>query len=379
MSVKTGIQWCDSTVNPTLGCDGCEHWNTSRRTCYAGISTTILGKHRRGWTYPFENVKPALDDEGKAIRMQQAAGWSDLTGLPRPGKPWLDGLPRLIFIGDMADNFSKKITFEFLRDTVIHNVQTERGRRHQWLWLTKRPGRMAQFSNWLKRKGIDWPANLGAGTSITNQATLSRIGQLLAVGDEFTIHFLSVEPQWEALDLTAYLPQLDWVIQGGESDQPQPKEAGIPHYDPYPFDIEWARDILRQCRQAGVPYFLKHLGSAVVDDGVPFSLKDRRGGEWSEWPEDIRVREFPIGIEAARKMALLGKDPKMVEAGKKARETRRKNAETKEPLLSLSVVEVRVQPKSPWSVLKKVEALADEVGGVEVLAEMVETLKELRR
>ena len=27
MSKTTKIQWCDSTVNPTMGCDGCELWN----------------------------------------------------------------------------------------------------------------------------------------------------------------------------------------------------------------------------------------------------------------------------------------------------------------------------------------------------------------
>jgi protein gp37 len=27
MSVTTKIQWCDSTCNPTMGCEGCELWN----------------------------------------------------------------------------------------------------------------------------------------------------------------------------------------------------------------------------------------------------------------------------------------------------------------------------------------------------------------
>ena len=27
MSAKTKIQWCDSTANPTMGCDGCELWS----------------------------------------------------------------------------------------------------------------------------------------------------------------------------------------------------------------------------------------------------------------------------------------------------------------------------------------------------------------
>jgi hypothetical protein len=26
----------------------------------------------------------------------------------------------------------------------------------------------------------------------------------------------------------------------------------------------------------------------------PLPLRDRHGGDWSEWPEELRVREFPI-------------------------------------------------------------------------------------
>lgn len=37
MGVKTNIPWCDSTINPTSGCIGCELWNgRDIRHCYAG-------------------------------------------------------------------------------------------------------------------------------------------------------------------------------------------------------------------------------------------------------------------------------------------------------------------------------------------------------
>ena len=36
MGDKSTIQWCDSTLNLQMGCDGCELWNHSRRICYAG-------------------------------------------------------------------------------------------------------------------------------------------------------------------------------------------------------------------------------------------------------------------------------------------------------------------------------------------------------
>ena len=195
MSIKTKIQWCDSTVNPTMGCDGCEIWGSQRKTCYAGTLHVRFGGVTPGYAPRFEEVTLFPG------RVAEACGWSDLAGKVRGDKPWLDGLPRLIFVSDMSDSLSAAVPFEFLRDEIVLNVAGERGRRHRWLWLTKRPDRMAKFSRWLEDGGIEWPENLWAGTSVTSQATTSRIKHLLQVGDERTIRFLSVEPQVEAIDL----------------------------------------------------------------------------------------------------------------------------------------------------------------------------------
>jgi protein gp37 len=181
-------------------------------------------------------------------RVAEACGWSDLSGKRRAGKPWLDGMPRLIFVSDMSDSMSATVPFEYLRDEVIQNVRNGRGSRHRWLWLTKRPDRMAKFSRWLFGQGIEWPDNLWAGTSITSQVTTSRTRHLLEVGGEKTIHFLSVEPQIEAVDLRPWLPKIDWVIQGGESGR-----------GARPFDLAWADSMIGHCHRLGVPYFLKQL------------------------------------------------------------------------------------------------------------------------
>jgi len=44
MGKKTTIQWCDSTINPTMGCDGCELWDQNRKSCYAGILHKRFGR-----------------------------------------------------------------------------------------------------------------------------------------------------------------------------------------------------------------------------------------------------------------------------------------------------------------------------------------------
>ncbi len=278
MSVTTKIQWCDSTCNPTMGCEGCELWNpkTGERSCYAGVLHLRYGGMTKGYSPTFEELTywPG--------RMAEAARWSDLTGTARKDKPWLDGLPRLIFVSDMSDALSAEVPFDFLEQEIVSIVTSPSGQRHQWLWLTKRPDRMAQFSSMLKHKGIGWPKNLWAGTSITTQGTTSRIKNLLQVGDENTIRFLSVEPQREKIDLGEWLSRLDWVIQGGQSGR-----------SARPFHLEWALDLMGQCKNVGVAYFLKQLGSMVFSENQKLRFRDSHAGDWSEWPKEARVRQMP--------------------------------------------------------------------------------------
>ena len=117
---------------------------------------------------------------------------------------------------------------------------------------------------------------------LTNKRSTIRIPSLFQVGDTETIHFLSVEPQVEPINLRPWLSGLDWVIQGGESGPAS-----------RPFDITWVGDILGQCRAAGVPLFVKQLGSSVLSSGSERSFQDTHAGNWTEWPEEMRVREMP--------------------------------------------------------------------------------------
>ena len=288
MGLATNIQWCDSTCNPTMGCDGCELWNPAAgvRKCYAGQLHARFGGVTSGYSPTFGELTRWPG------RMAEAAGWPDLAERSRPGKPWLDGLPRLIFVSDMSDALSKAVSFEFLEAEVVSPVLSPAGRRHRWLWLTKRPRRMAEFSEHLSEKGVAWPENLWAGTSVTSQTTTARIPALVRVGDEHTTRFLSVEPQHGPVDLSAHLPGVDWVIQGGESGR-----------GAAPFQIEWAGALLGQCRRAGVPYFLKQLGANARHRAERLRLGNGHGGDWSEWPEHLRVRQTPLQVNVTRRPA----------------------------------------------------------------------------
>jgi len=72
------------------------------------------------------------------------------------------------------------------------------------------------------------------------------------------------------------LPPIDLVICGGESGP-----------GARPMNEEWTRDLVRQCRAAGVPVFVKQIHRATPSGGLRVSK------DMNEWPEDLRVREFP--------------------------------------------------------------------------------------
>lgn len=80
------------------------------------------------------------------------------------------------------------------------------------------------------------------------------------------------------------IDELHWVIVGGESG---PKAR--------PMALGWAKDIVRECKAAGVAVHVKQLGDNPTNrEGEPCPhIRSRAGREMSEWPEEFRVREWP--------------------------------------------------------------------------------------
>ncbi len=178
-----------------------------------------------------------------------------------------------------------------------------------------------------------WPLpNVWLGTSVEDQqAADERIPHLLAT--PAAVRFLSCEPllgpvgigysmcaeKTEDNEQRPITPELfrklHWVIAGGESG------TGA-----RPCDLAWLRSLRDQCAAAGVPFFAKQLGSKPFEDFeddvrrdvTPYAkalergwvagtrlrmvggawhikLRDRHGADMAEWPEDLRVRQFPGG------------------------------------------------------------------------------------
>lgn len=366
MSDTTKIQWCHSTVNPIMGCGGCElfpspgqvltaidkaladskKWQAgdSRKvfkklicaafekidhplsghscavsttniwqmrkeflaivksshgrqaaqnadlaiaqsiTCYAAKLHLIRG---RSIENPSRKMNPGYAPTFEAVtrfvgRVWEMAKEPDLRGVANPDKPWLNGCPRLIFVSDMGDAFSRESDFCFLEDEVIEPIRSEKGQRHFWLWLTKRPDRMARFG---ERIG-GFPKNVCAMTTLTGPDKLSRIDQLRDV--PASVRGLSVEPLWERIPANKLnLKGINWLIAGGESGR---KDAVRP------FHLEWARELRDLCQRKNVAFFLKQLGRRPMETGQELKLRDSHGGDWEEWPEDLRVRKMPTAF-----------------------------------------------------------------------------------
>jgi protein gp37 len=222
-------------------------------------------------------------------RAEHAAKLKDLLGCSENRSPWKANLPRLIFVSELGDAMSGTGHFPFLKEDVMSAILSEAGKRHLWLWLTKRPAQLAQFAEEIG----GFPENVCAMTTLTSsdKKNLERLAALKKVNAH--VRGLSIEPLWsrippKQLDLNG----IDWVIVGGASGKGQLIR---------PFQLEWAEELRDCCRKNRVAFFLKQLGRNPISGKTPIELKDKHGGNWDEWPdENLKVREFPKAFHRYR-------------------------------------------------------------------------------
>ncbi len=197
----------------------------------------------------------------------------------RIDKPWLDYLPTIIFVSDMGDSLGASTPFEYLHREVVEVASTSPGLRHIWLWFTKQPRRCLEFARWLDEHGVKWPDNLVPVVSVTSRKTTSRISLLRDMPSRW--RGISAEPLWE--EISPGLDGIHWCVTGGQSG----------HYRNHPLDLGWARTLRNCCHDFGTAFFLKQLGNHPIENGRNVALRDATGGDWGEFPPDLRVREMP--------------------------------------------------------------------------------------
>jgi protein gp37 len=239
-----------------------------------------------------------------------------------------------VFCASLADVFDNEVPTSWRTELwqLIMNTPNL-----SWLLVTKRIGNVRGMVApiWLGR----FPDNVRLLITVCNQEEADRdIPKLLALPCK---NGVSYEPALGPVDWSPWVlrprrklpsydaeaaalfgpqfvdqePLLNWIIVGGESTQGSGKAR--------PFDLAWARSTIAQCKAASVPVFVKQLGSRLharndeewddwpgIDLGafehdvygfteeyqgahcrVP--LHDRAGADPAEWPEDLRVQEFP--------------------------------------------------------------------------------------
>jgi protein gp37 len=205
--------------------------------------------------------------------------------------------PSRIFASSLTDFFHEEI------DSYRHEAWDiiKACPQHTFQILTKRPERILEKLPLFWNRGWD---NCWMGTSCGSQESLHRIEHLMKV--PAANRFLSLEPLHGPIDLSKYLinktaigpdhifsdrmgkqGRIHWVIIGGESGNENGK------YKYRPCQLHWIENIILQCQEAGVAVFVKQLGTYLSKQ---LKLKDRHGGDIEEWPEHLRIREFPKDV-----------------------------------------------------------------------------------
>ncbi|HAX98972.1 MAG TPA: hypothetical protein DCY12_08850 [Candidatus Atribacteria bacterium] len=223
--------------------------------------------------------------------------------------------PRIVAVQWLGDLFHEQIPYKFKKQ-IIEVIDWST--KHTFLILTKRPQRMLEWFSYkehfrvradrvseecgdtfhLNHESSDptenWPLdNLWLGVSIsTQQEANEKIPILLQT--PATHRFVNLEPMLEEINFS-YITNpkispthnvlgnkygvyqysneiINWVLLGCESGPGR-----------RPMKLEWARNIVEQCKASGVPLFIKQLD---LDGKVEKDL--------SKFPNDLKIREHPI-------------------------------------------------------------------------------------
>ena len=244
--IITHIQWTNASVNFWTGChkvsDGCKFCYMYRDKAKYGQDPTV--------------IKRTNDATFKA-----ALKWKE---------------PKKIFTCSWSDFFIKEA--DLWRDDAWDVIR--KTPHHTWQILTKRPERILEClpDDW----GDGWD-HVWIGVSVESQKYVSRIDELASIPCK--VRFISAEPLIGEVDFTKVdMSKFHWCIIGGESGN----ENGAFRYRPC--NQLWIEKIIKDLSGSGIEVFVKQMGTHLSKQ---MKLKDRHGGEISEWPLHLQIRNMP--------------------------------------------------------------------------------------
>lgn len=345
---NTLIHWCHSTINPAMGCDGCELWPRNNTIITDLAQFICTGTTTTSYQPKLPTIRKTVvavvgGRATSAIYEDRITIADQLAQKLSLAKPVRDGLVDVIrrackcyagLLGTMraahkghADQFEQPKLFPGrMADAAQWGPPTPQERAAK-LWLRNAP-RMIFISDmgdalskdipfdYLKTEIIDnvvspagsrhlwlWltkrPTRMVDFGRWLNQQDIAWPDNLVAMTtvtsprtagrvDELRkvpSKFKGLSCEPVFSNLNLNLAGIDWVIMGGGSDVLAA-----------PFHVEWALLMHQQCQRADVAFFLKQLGKNALFQNAPLNLADPHGGDWSQWPEAWRIREIPKGF-----------------------------------------------------------------------------------
>ena len=347
------IQWTTHTFNPWLGCskvhEGCTHcyaeadMATRRKRVKWGPQGTRSRTSDAYWREPLKwnraaegaTERPRVfcasladvseDWQGPIVDAQNRQLFRRYMGPAATGpKELVDGQPNApLTMNDLRRDLFALIDATPNLDWLLLTKRPENVRR-MWPAIHPWQGKLDKAAAVTEANASYWyRENCWLGTSISLQKHADeQLPALLKCRDLCPVLFVSVEPLLGPIEFSDVskrsdaiqqlgkpsLHGIDWLVCGGESGG-----------NSRPFNLAWARSLRDQCAAAGVAFFLKQLGAVVhasdaIDpldqfpnpdktvrrfgqgpdhDTMTIGLMNRKGGDMAEWPEDLRVRQFP--------------------------------------------------------------------------------------
>lgn len=255
MGEFSGVEWTHHSFSINWGCEEIPQVNGLPSACDNCYARAVAAR----WKFD-------VWGKDKPRRMLSEHHWNEPIRWNR--KAEAAGLRKRVFCGPMNDICEDRRDLDPLRRMLIELI--EKTPWLDWLLLTKRPFLYRRFFPWK-----EWPKNAWAGTTTEHQYWFDHRMKALAQVPA-AIKFISAEPLFSQIDISAHVKDLQWVITGSESGQKA-----------RPTQEAWIRNLKDQCVGAAIPFFYKQFTVPVPT--MPFNkvipTPELDGRTWVEFPK----------------------------------------------------------------------------------------------